>query len=120
MRAYVPVTWEDLDELSGSGTLPGPRAAYVVDPAWCAADPGATEEEWEYEAQELAADALDQHGGVVLALEVAVPGHVDDGLVELPGPIQRRAVAAVFTADLAWFGLQEVPHLLAQRAAPSP
>lgn len=114
MRAYVAVPWVDLAELSATGSLPGPRAAVVVDPAWRVAAAEVTEEEWEYQAQEMAAEDLaGVGGGVVLAVDADPPGvPVQDGRTVLPGPIARASVGAVLTADLSWYGLQEVPELL--------
>jgi len=114
MRAYVPVGWDDLAALEQVGTLPGPRRACVVDPAWRAGAVDVDEEEWEFEAQQQAAGALAE-GGVVLAVEADTTGEPDDGWVELPGPVLRREVRAVLTADLAWFAAHEVADLLAQR-----
>ena len=41
-------------------------------------------------------------------------GAVEDGWLDLPGPVSRRDIAAVLTADLAWFGVQEIPGLLSR------
>lgn len=117
MRAYVPIPWPDLAELSRTGQLPGPRTAVAVDPAWRAGAPSVTEEEWEYEAQSESAAALSaMGGGVVLALDVPdAPAELDDGRLVLPGPVERARVQALFTEDLAWFAVQEAPDLLAGR-----
>ena len=127
MRAYVPVGWAQLAALDAQGVLPGPLRACAVDPAWRAGSPEVDEEEWEFEAQLAAAEALvDLDGGVVLAVDVPDPAApdgeapdpaapdaaFDDGWVSVAGPVTRRQVAAVLTTDLAWFGVQEIPGLL--------
>ncbi len=106
-------------------------------PARRAGSPEVDEEEWEFEAQLAAAEALvDLDGGVVLAVDVPDPAApdgagpdaaapdgagpdpaapdaaFDDGWVSVAGPVTRRQVAAVLTTDLAWFGVQEIPGLL--------
>ena len=115
MRAYVPVGWPALAALHRDGQLPGPHRACSVDPAWRAGDPAADEEEWEYEAQQAAADMLAAQGGVILALDVEPPtgAALADGWFDLAATIRRTDIAAVLTAELAWFGAQEVPALLA-------
>jgi Family of unknown function (DUF6912) len=131
MRAYVPVGWAQLAALDVQGVLPGPLRACAVDPSWRAGSPEVDEEEWEFEAQLAAAEALvDLDGGVVLAVDVPDPAPdaaapdgagldgagpdaaFDDGWVSVAGPVTRRQVAAVLTTDLAWFGVQEIPGLL--------
>jgi hypothetical protein len=133
MRCYVPIRWTQLAELHAAGELPGPLKACTVDPRWRAGAPEVDEEEWEFEAQTLAAGALtDMGGGVVLALDLpdragTVPdgsdpiGTVptatvpDDGRISVPGPIRRADLAAILTEDLAWFGVQEIADLLSGR-----
>jgi hypothetical protein len=117
MRAYIPVGWEQLAAFDAAGRLEGPFRGCAVDPAWRAAGPEVDEEEWEFEAQLAAAEALaDLEGGVVLAVDVPEPAGTDssfeDGWVRLAGPISRRDTAAALTADLEWFGVQEIPGLL--------
>ena len=116
MRVYVPVGWAQLAALDAAGQLEGPLRGCAVDAAWRAGDPEVDEEQWEYEAQLSAAESLaDPDGGVVLAVDVAEPGEApEDGWLELPGPVSRRDIAAVLTADLAWFGVQEIPGLLSR------
>jgi hypothetical protein len=128
MRGYVPISWAQLAELHAAGELPGPLAACTVDPRWRASAPEVDEEEWEFEAQTVAAGALaEMGGGVVLAVELADPSGADltgaepttpapdDGWISVPGPIRRADLAAVLTEDLAWFGVQEIADLLAPR-----
>jgi hypothetical protein len=114
MRAYIPLGWADLAGFEAAGELQGPLRACVVDPRWRAGSPEVDEEEWEFEAQVAAAEALvDRDGGVVLAVDVPDPAtDPEDGWVTLVGPVARRDAAAVLTADLAWFGIQEIPGLL--------
>ncbi len=114
MRAYIPVRWAQLAELDSTGHLDGPLRGCAVDPAWRAGAPDVDEEEWEFEAQLAAAEDLaDLDGGVVLAVDVPEPDATpEDGWVTLSGPVERRDTAAVLTADLAWFGVQEIPGLL--------
>ncbi len=112
MRAYGPVTWAQLGELVETGALPGPLRACAVDPAWRAGAPDVDEEEWEYEAQLLAAHALAQRPGVLLAIDLDEAGESQDGWVEVPGPVRRRDVAALLTEELGWFGVQEASSLL--------
>jgi hypothetical protein len=114
MRAYIPIGWTDLATFDADGRLGGPHRACVVDPQWRAGSPDVDEEEWEFEAQLAAAEALlDLDGGVVLAVDVDEPdADPQDGWVTLTGPVSRRDAAAVLTADLAWFGIQEIPGLL--------
>lgn len=121
MRAYAPATWAQLAQLDDADLLPGPLRACAVDPAWRAAAPDVDEEQWEFEAQSAAAAALDAGGdsaggpgGVVLALD-AEPGPgaaMRDGWVDLAGPVRRDDLAAVLSADLAWYGVQEIGLLL--------
>jgi Family of unknown function (DUF6912) len=119
MRAYIPVVWEQLATFDATGQLEGPLRGCAVDPAWRAGDPDVDEEEWEFEAQLAAAEALtDLDGGVVLAVDVPEPAAAgreplfEDGWLTLTGPVSRRDTAAVLTTDLAWFGVQEIPELL--------
>lgn len=119
MRAYIPLGWGQLAAFDSAGHLEGPLRVCAVDAAWRAADPDVAEEEWEFEAQLAAAEALaDLEGGVLLAVDVPEPdaagtdGSFEDGWVNLAGPVSRRDTAAVLTADLAWFGVQEIPGLL--------
>lgn len=116
MRAYVPAGWPQLAALRDGSPLQGPMRACVVDPDWRAGAPEVDEEEWEYEAQSAAAAALGPHGGVVLALDADDPQQAPaDGWVVLAGPISRGNVAAVLSADLGWFGVQEIDELLTGR-----
>ena len=114
MRAYAPVGWPQLEQLAEAGQLTGPVRACAVDPAWRTQAPDVDEEQWEYEAQRRAAAALGEPGGVVLALDAdPAPGSVvQDGWVDLAGPVRRVDLAAVLTEDLAWFAVQEIPDLL--------
>jgi hypothetical protein len=112
MRAYLPIDRVQLVTLQGDGALPGPLRGCAVDPAWRAGDPAVDEEQWEYEAQSLAAESLTDADGVVLAVDVEADELPDDGWVVVPGPIRRADVAAVLSAELAWFAAQEIPALL--------
>lgn len=112
MRAYLPIDRVQLVALEADGTLPGPLRGCVVDPAWRAGDPAVDEEQWEYEAQALAVEGLLDAGGVVVAVDVTPDAAPDDGWVVVPGPIRRADVLAVLDAELAWYGVQEIPALL--------
>jgi hypothetical protein len=119
MRAYIPVGWGQLAAFASAGQLEGPVRGCAVDPAWRAGSPEVDEEEWEFEAQLAAAEALaNVDGGVVLAVDVPdldpadAEASFEDGWVSLAGPISRRDTAAVLTTDLAWYGVQEIPGLL--------
>jgi hypothetical protein len=112
MRTYLPIDREQLVVLHRDGALPGPLRGCAVDPAWRAGDPAADEEQWEYEAQSLAAESLPDGDGVVLAVDVEVDLAPAEGWVVVPGPIRRADVAAVLSAELAWFAAQEIPALL--------
>ena len=119
MRAYIPVGWAQLAAFHSAGRLDGPLRGCAVDPAWRAGDPDVDEEEWEFEAQLAAAEALaDLEGGVVLAVDVQASDEAEDamsfedGWVTVADPVTRRETAAVLTTDLAWFGVQEIPELL--------
>ena len=118
MRVYLPIGWVQLAQLDRAGELPAPLPGFVVDPAWRTGTPEVDEEEWEYEAQTLAADALPDVGGVVLAVDLdPMPDlTVADGTLVVARSVPRRRVAAVLGADLAWFGVQEIPALLAERS----
>ncbi len=112
MRLYAPVGWELLAALQADGSLPGPRTVVGVDPQWRSGAPEVDEEEWEFEAQQLAAAALAElGGGVVLAFDAEPDQPQDDGWSTLAGPLRRRDLTAVFTADLAWHAVQEIPYL---------
>ena len=118
MRAYLPVGWNQLAQLERTGELAAPLPGFAVDPAWRTGAPEVDEEEWEYEAQTLAADALPADGGVVLAIDWDRPTEtgLTDGAFVVAGAVSRRHVAAVLGADLAWYGVQEIPVLFAQRS----
>ena len=118
MRAYLPLTWAQLQALHAAGSLEGPLRGCAVDPAWREGSPDVDEEQWEYEAQSAAAEELSgADGGVVLAVDLddsepTMPPTMEDGRFTHPGPVARQAASAVLTADLAWFGMQEIPELL--------
>ncbi len=115
MRAYLPIRWSDLRTLYASGELRGSRRACVVDPQWRAEDAEVDEEEWEFAAQLLAAQALaDREGGLLLALDLdPEPTQAPvDGWLAVPGPLRRTQIAALLTEDLAWYGVQELGDLL--------
>lgn len=120
MRAYVPASWRQVAQLLADGSIPGPLRGCAVDPRWRAGAPDVDEEEWEYEAQVLAAGALTATGAPVgMLLAVDLPGELpvlDDGWGDWTGPIERGQVAAVLDSELAWFGLQELPGVLADRS----
>ncbi len=117
MRAYLPIGWPQLGDLHRVGELDAPLPGFAVDPQWRLGAPDVDEEEWEYEAQALAADALPENGGVVLAVDLdSTPSAgLRDGAFDMVDPVLRRHVAAVLDADLAWYGTQEIPALLAER-----
>ena len=114
MRVYLPIGWDRLAVLATAGELAAPLPGFAVDPAWRAGSPEVDEEQWEYEAQTLAADALPADGGVVLAVDLdPMPDlTIADGTLVVAGSVPRRRVAAVLGADLAWYGVQEILALL--------
>ena len=119
MRVYVPAAWSQLTRLQTDGSLPDPVRGCAVDPRWRADSPDVDEEQWEYEAAQLAAQTLTEDGepsGMVLAVDVPgeLPGQAD-GWVAVPGGVRRSQVGAVLDSELAWYGLQELAGLLAQR-----
>jgi len=118
MRAYLPLTWAQLRTLEAAGHLEGPLRACAVDPAWRAGSPEVDEEQWEFEAQACAAEDLaGPEAGVVLAVDVEQPeGPLEDGWFTT-GALQRTQSSALLTADLAWYGMQEVAALLAEAQA---
>lgn len=117
MRAYLPVAWSQLELLQADDVLPGPHWACAVPPAWRTEDPQVDEEQWEFEAQSAAAGRLGaRDGGVVLAVDVDDDHALsNDGWLTLTEAVRRATVAAVLTEDLAWYGIQEIGDLLAQR-----
>ena len=117
MRVYLPLGWAQLAQQQERGSVAGPLRACAVDPRWRADSPEVDEEEWEYEAAQQAADSLPSGHGLVLAVDVAGPSaEFADGWVDVSGPVSRRDVAALLDRELAWFGLQELAGLLAERA----
>jgi hypothetical protein len=116
MRVYLPISRTSLVALQTDGMLGGTHRACAVPAAWRAAEPQVDEEQWEFEAQSLAAEQLmASAGGVVLALDLSdprTPG--DDGWLTVTEAVRRSQVAAVLTRDLAWYGLQEIGDLLTE------
>lgn len=116
MRVYLPVSRRSLAALQEDGVLGGTHRACAVSAAWRAAEPQVDEEQWEFEAQSLAAGELTSgSGGVVLAVDVSdtrTPD--DDGWLAVTEAVRRSQVAAVLTQDLAWYGIQEIGELLAE------
>lgn len=118
-RVYVPVGWSQAERLSAEGVLDGPVQACAVDPRWRVGAPEVDEEEWEFEAQHQAAEALAElGGGLVLALDAPesdLGPAADDGWREVAGPVRRGDLGALLDADLGWYGVQELEQLLAER-----
>lgn len=113
MRAYVPLAWDDVAVFHAEAAISPPVRACAVDQAWRQAATDVDEEQWEYEAQSMAAESLGEGGGLVLAVDVPQPGEsLADGWFELGEPVGRSQVAAILTGELAWFALQELPQLL--------
>ncbi len=117
MRAYLPLTWAQLQAWHAAGSLEGPLRACAVDPAWRVGSTDIDEEQWEFEAQSLAAgQLLGPDAGVVLAVDLDdVEPTMQDGWFTYAGPVTRSSASAVLTADLAWFGMQEIAELLSAR-----
>ena len=135
IRIYIPATLTGLAGFLGDGGVgPAPVRARAVT-AWLRQEwPEADDEEWEYAALMAAADASlgllteeDPPRRVVVVAEA-------DDLIEDPestattvdSAIPLRLVHAVHAdtvdtdpsrpeqlGDLGWFGVQEIPHLLA-------
>ena len=118
MRVYLPIGWGQLAQVDRTGELAAPLPGFAVDPAWRTGSPEVDEEQWEYEAQTLAADALPADGGVVLAVDLdPMPDlAIADGTLVVAGSVPRRRVAAVLGADLAWYGVQEIAALVAEHS----
>ncbi len=115
MRGYIPLTWAQAAVLAREGAVAAPLHACVVDPAWRREAVDVDEEMWEYEAQTMAAAALGDGGGVVVAVDL--PGaaqFIDDGWVSVDA-VQLRDAAALLDAELSWYGVQELDLLLAER-----
>lgn len=113
MRAYAPLAWEQVAEFHAERAIRPPVRACAVDQAWRQAATDVDEEQWEYEAQAMAAESLGEAGGLVLAVDVPEPAvPLADGWFELGEPVGRSQVAAILTGELAWFALQELPQLL--------
>jgi len=114
MRAYLPLTWAQLKVLQAAGSLEGPLNMCGVDPLWRAGSPDVDEEQWEFEAQSMAAaELVGPDAGVVLAVDLDdVDPAMQDGRFAYAGPVVRPSASAVLTADLAWFGMQEIAELL--------
>ena len=116
MRAYAPVTAEELSTLLADGVL-APRTVFFLTPEYVDENPDRDEEECEYELSlDAARSALgDGEFGLVLAAEV-------DG----PAPIALSQVECVFEClpiddepniDLVWYGPSEIDiHLPAWSA----
>jgi hypothetical protein len=138
VRVYVPATLTALaGYLTDGGVGPAPIGARAVT-AWLREEwPEADEEQWEYAALMAAADDSavlltdeDQPRRVVLAADVDSAVESDDSTrVEVLSAFPFRLVEAVHAdtddleraasydpealGDLAWFGVQEIPDLLA-------
>ncbi|RLV49877.1 hypothetical protein D9V37_08295 [Nocardioides mangrovicus] len=124
-RVYIPLTLAGLADLQASGTLAPPLRAHAVTDAVREEWAGASEEEWEYEALNLAADDCPPGRRVVVAADVSVvrPDDPEDPtLVVVEHEVPLRRVAAVHAdltevdatqeEDLRWFATQEIPDLL--------
>ena len=138
VRIYIPATITSLTQyVANGGVGPGPVRARAVTRWLREAWPEADEEEWEYAALMAAADdsaalltAEDPPRRVVLAADVdSVVERRDSSLVEVDsafGFTQVKSVHAdtadiaagaaydpVELGDLGWYGVQEIPDLLA-------
>ncbi len=135
-RVYVPASLSLLARFTEEGGIgPTPVYAHAVT-AWLrAAWPEADEEEWEYAALMAAADASlvyltaeDPPRRVVLVAETKdLIEDPESTALTIDSAIPMRAVHAVHAdtvdidpsfpeqlGDLGWFGVQEIPDLLAQ------
>ena len=134
-RVYVPATLSDLARFVQEGGIgPTPVHAHAVT-AWLrAAWPEADQEEWEYAALMAAADVSvgllteeDRPRRVVVVAEVDdVTEDRESTAVTVDSAIPDRVIQAVHAdtvdidpatpeqlGDLGWFGVQELPALLA-------
>ena len=135
VRIYVPASLTSLARFVASGGVgPTPVRARAVTGWLREAWPEAAEDEWEYAALMAAADdsaalltADDPPRRVVLAADVdSVVESDDSSLVQVDSAFPMSLVQAVHAdtddvergaayelGDLAWYGVQEIPDLLA-------
>lgn len=135
VRVYVPLTSSELAVLAEEGRLSGPREAHAVTSGLRAAWPEADEDDWEWAAMLAAGEdswALrstpDRPRRIVLAVDVPEvaeqPEAESASAVRVAADLVLKRVASVhvdtedvsgdpdFEEDLAWFAVQELPHLL--------
>lgn len=115
MRVYLPLRTADLAAVESSGRLPS-RPRYAVTPAMRAAEPGADEEDLEFDAMCAALDAAAALPGqgrrVVAAAEVPDVTDVTDvsAATDADGPDAAPADApGVDLEDVVSFHVEEEP-----------
>ena len=134
-RVYIPATLGELARFVGEGGIgPTPVHAHAVTEWLRMSWPEADQEEWEYAALMAAADTSvgllteeDRPRRVVVVAEAEdVTEDPESTAVTVDSAIPERVVQAVHAdtvdidpslperhGDLAWFGVQEVLHLIA-------
>ena len=126
MRIYLAACPAGVRTLKDTGVVTAP--GYVVTSGMRGADPGADEEDLEYEAALLAEAALREAGQVVVVIAADVPdtgaGPEGDPRVD-PGPVPVSSVVSFHVAEhdappdeeLLWYDVTEIDDVLAYLGA---
>lgn len=135
VRVYVPLSGSELAELAAEGRLAGPRVVHAVTEELRSAWPEAEQDDWEWAAMLAAGEdswarrtATDRPRRTVVAADVAEVSELPEAesatAVRITADLVLKRVASVhvdtqnvtgtpdFEEDLAWFAVQELPHLL--------